>query len=709
MGFALYKANYVELIPVPAHLLCCASSPGLKKVHKKEFMSLSEYEKKEEGARYTRLQTKFLLGLAAILIFFSTFASLTIYYLQKKSLEEDAYQKAELVMTAMAANRSYVRQVLRPKMYEIMGLDQFILEAMSSSYISRHVMELFNDTVHNFTYRRVAINARNPDYEANASDIEMINYFNENPVADEWKGIVEADDQRNFVRYKPVYWEDSCNHCHGDPGDAPQEIIDLYGDKRGFYREAGKVYGVMSVGLPIDLNLAKIKEIAITVFATVIPSFLFLYAIISIFFNRLVAQNLNNLLNIFRTGLGEREQEIKESSTDSMDEIYELTTAARQMASDLQQNRIKLEKYAAEILQSKEVLQSVFDGITDPVVLIDRQGIIKNVNKAFLDKYAFTLENVLHQVISTLPFNDACPILECSEVFAALPDRPITMEKVLSSGEIFLIYFYPIKDEFKKTENLVCYVKDITEQKQLESKIQQTEKIVSVGQLAAGVAHEINNPLGVILCHIDLIRDEPNLSKEVREDLAVIEKHADNCKAIVAGLLNFARQHKSVKELTSINTIIREVVQIAANQLQHQNITIDLDLEEDLPLISVDTDKLRQVFFNLIINSGQAIDEDGYILISTCYLSNEEILQVVVEDNGCGIPQKMEDKIFDPFFTTKDPGKGTGLGLSVSYGIVKDHNGDITFKSVEHQGTRVTVSLPVEEEKNDEHGLSSHH
>ena len=101
----------------------------------------------------------------------------------------------------------------------------------------------------------------------------------------------------------------------------------------------------------------------------------------------------------------------------------------------------------------------------------------------------------------------------------------------------------------------------------------------------------------------------------------------------------------------------------------------------------------------ILVGRGQAIDENGYILISTCYLPDSEAVEVVVEDNGCGISQEMEDKIFDPFFTTKDPGKGTGLGLSVSYGIVKDHNGEITFESVEHKGTRVAVTLPVEEGK----------
>src|SRR5699024_4522475 len=119
-------------------------------------------------------------------------------------------------------------------------------------------------------------------------------------------------------------------------------------------------------------------------------------------------------------------------------------------------------------------------------------------------------------------------------------------------------------------------------------------KIVSLGQLAAGVAHEINNPLGIILCHIDLIKDDPTLSEEARADLETIEKHAGNCRTIIADLLNFARQHKSIKELSSINAIAQDVVQIAANQFQQQNITVDLDLDTTIPMISVDVDKMKQ-------------------------------------------------------------------------------------------------------------------
>ncbi|PIE65587.1 MAG: hypothetical protein CSA26_02965 [Desulfobacterales bacterium] len=655
-----------------------------------------EHRKKQDQVRYTRLQMKFLLGLATILLFFFAITSSTLYYFQKKSLEQDAYYKSELVMTAMAANRSYVREVLRPKMYSLLGDNQFILEAMSSSYMSRKVMERFNENFSNVIYRRAAINARNPDYEASSREVEMINYFDENPVIDEWKGFVEKDGHRYFMRYKPVYAEKSCSHCHGSPSEAPEQIVTLYGDRRGFYREVGNVYGVMSVGLPVDPDFKKIKDIALTVFIGVFPAILFLYAVISLFFNRIISQNLNNLLNIFRENLGDGEKTYRHKPAEVVDEISELTESARAMALDLQHNRKQLETYANKILQSRELLQSVFDGITDPVVLINRTLQIKNVNRAFLNRYKLHLDEVVDTSIKQLPAGSCCPLLECLDVLENIPIQPVTREKALKTGEIFVINFYPIRHHNGEVESLVCYVRDVTEQKLLELKIQQTEKLVSMGQLAAGVAHEINNPLGIILCHTELIKDEKNLSEEARADLEIIEKHAENCKNIVADMLNFARQHKAIKELASINSIVKEVVQFSANQFLQQNITVDLQLDPQIPLISLDVEKIKQVLFNLLLNGTQAIGENGYILCSTSYLEKTNEAQIIVEDNGCGIDPEKIEKIFDPFFTTKEPGQGTGLGLSLSYGIINEHNGDIRGENVEGGGSRFTITLNLD-------------
>jgi signal transduction histidine kinase len=644
------------------------------------------------------LQSRFLLGLAAILLLFAAVASVLIYYYQQRALEKEIYEKTELVMTTMDANQSYVREVLRPKMYTLLGDDQFILEAMSTSYISRNVMERFSTALDNFSYRRVAINARNPDYEANQLEQKMIHYFTDNPEMEEWHGIVETDSEKHFVRFQPVYTEESCTHCHGDPALAPKEVVHQYGNERGFHRTPGNIYGVISVAVPIDINLSKIKEIAFSVFIGVIPSIVFLYIVISLFFNRVIVQNLSYMLSIFRSNLQDDSKTLYQPSSHSTDEISELTKVAKNMSSALHQNRLKLESFANEILLAKERLQSVFDGITDPVVLIDNQQKIRVVNQAFLRRYNLALEDILECDIQTNMHSAVdCPLARCSDILQRLPTEPVSKQITTRTGEIFLIYFYPILNEENQPESIVCYLKDITSQKQLENKIQQTEKMVSLGQLAAGVAHEINNPLGVILCHVELLEEENTLSEEAASDLQIIKKHAGNCQKIVADLLNFSRRRSSIKTRYSINDLIREVVSISANQLQQQDIAIDLELDRNIPRMNLDIDRLKQVILNLIINGAQAIENGGSVNISTHYCGKGESITIIVEDDGTGIPPECVEKIFDPFFTTKSPGFGTGLGLSVSYGIIQDHGGNISVDTKSGQYSRFIITLPAGE------------
>jgi len=641
------------------------------------------------------LQTRFLIGLAAILIVFSAIASTAIYFQSKNRIEEDAFRQAELVMTAMEANRSYVREVLRPKMYRTIDEDNFIIEAMSSSYISRAVMDRFQEKVSDFNYRRVAINARNPDFEAKGQELEMIRYFNENPEISEWHGITVKDENRYFMHFRPVKFRTSCFHCHGDPEKAPATIIDTYGEKRGFFRKADKVIGVISVGLSVEKSLIKVKETAISVFISIFPSILLLYAIISVFFNRIIVQNLKNLVEIFRTTLKDEKNVPLLEVSQSMDEIDELTSATESIAEQLRANRIQLENYAAQILQSKELLQSVFDGIADPVILMTCDGRIRMVNNAFLKRYDMKIDQIVHHRFDDLPDPTQCPVSRCKSIIEQAPKIPVSKQVQLDSGEIFFIYFYPIMDENSQLDSLVCYVKDITEQKQLELKMQQTEKMVSMGQLAAGVAHELNNPLGVILCHLDLLKDNPRLTDDMHSDLKIIERHTGNCKIIISDLLNFARQSKTFKEIVSINMIINDVIAIATKQLEKQNIHISFEQDEAIPHFELDINRMRQVMLNLLLNSCHAVSQNGHISIRSSYSKADNNCVITVEDDGYGIRSENIDKIFDPFFTTKETGEGTGLGLSISYGIIKDHEGDIQVSVTSTGMTRFTIILPL--------------
>lgn len=645
----------------------------------------------------TKVQTKFLIGLAAILFLFSALASIALYYFARKTIEDEAYAKAELLMTSIEANRLYVQEVLRPKMYELLDDETFVVEAMSSSFISRSVMEKARLAHDEFSYRRVAIDARNPHYEANNLEIKMIQRFRSNPKLTRVQGIYDYKGEKHFMRFTPEHFSVSCLHCHGEPEDAPETILEMYGT-RGFHRVPGEIHGVSSVALPVGTSLLKIKESAFAMFMAGIPLVLLLYAIISLFFNRFIVQNLHGLLDIFRSTL-KTDKAFDLTLDQGKDEIHELNDAAHTIAKRLQESREQLEQYTERLLASKELLQSVFDGISDPVVMLDNHSRIRTVNQAFLTRYKIDLEVALNQTPAELGLGDYCPLQYCSEIFNHMPGKPLSKEVKTPQNDIFLIHFYPIVSSSNDVENLICYVKDITEQKQLESKIQQTEKLVSIGQLAAGIAHEINNPLGVILCHVDLIKDEEDLPEETKQDLSVIEKHADNCRRIIADLLNFSHQQQSNKVIGSLNSVVLEVLSMINHQLSKSNIRCVVDLDDSLPDMTIDVDKFKQVILNLLLNSSHAIEQSGTIKISTGYDHTDHTVSLTVEDDGKGITEEDMDKIFDPFFTTKAPGKGTGLGLSVSYGIIKEHDGEIQVSSSPGKGTIFTITLPTGREE----------
>ncbi|EKD38283.1 MAG: sensor histidine kinase [uncultured bacterium] len=644
--------------------------------------------------RHTGFQARFLLVLAGILIIFSGVTAATIYYHEIENLEQNAHEKTDLIMKAIEANRDYIQDVLRPTMYKELGGNRFILEAMSSSYISRMIMERFSSKAQGFTYRRVAVNAKNPEYEANDLESEMVKRFRDDPALTEWQGIIDLESRQYFMRFQPVIFKASCLNCHGDPDDAPAEVTNLYGKTRGYSHKVDEISGVIGVGMPVDVNLEKIKTFTMTLFFGVVPSILIVYVIISAVFNRFIASNLRNILSFFRTNIKDDKGKDLFEHSQEMDEIDELTATARAIADHLHHNQSILEKYADEVSTSKDLLQSVFDGISDPVLLLDHEGRIKVVNKAFRLRYNLSMHQVIGQKPSEFLSKELCPLAACDDIFISNLDHPISREIQVAAGEIFLIYFYPVEKNEARTGSMVCYVKDITEQKRMESKIQHTEKIASIGQLAAGIAHEINNPLGVILCHIDLIKGDANLSPETLADFEIIEKHAGNCRTIIADLLKFAHQQISVKEPVSLNTLLEEGVAMVSSQLRKQQIETHLDLDW-LPPVTVDADKIKQVILNMLLNSAQAIEQNGTIWLRSRYDAESRLAVMSIEDNGPGIPAEIREKIFDPFFTTKPPGKGTGLGLSVSYGIIRDHNGDITVESLPGRPTRFVISIPT--------------
>jgi two-component system, NtrC family, sensor kinase len=223
--------------------------------------------------------------------------------------------------------------------------------------------------------------------------------------------------------------------------------------------------------------------------------------------------------------------------------------------------------------------------------------------------------------------------------------------------------------------------------------ISRSEQLASVGRLAAGVAHEINNPLVGVLAFADMLREKENMDEQDREDLELIVRETKRVREIVRGLLDFARETPSVKTDLNMNDVIRPTLRLLGKRDAFQSIYIVEDLSENLPLINGDKNQLQQVIMNLTLNACEAMPSGGTLMLASS--STDGHVTVQVTDTGCGIPPENLDKIFEPFFTTKPVGKGTGLGLAVSYGIVQQHGGSLEVQSEVGRGTTFKITLPL--------------
>ena len=223
--------------------------------------------------------------------------------------------------------------------------------------------------------------------------------------------------------------------------------------------------------------------------------------------------------------------------------------------------------------------------------------------------------------------------------------------------------------------------------------IGQSEKLASIGRLAAGVAHEINNPLTGVLTFAHLLRLKENMTEQDRQDLDLIIHETTRAAEIVRGLLDFARERPPVKELLDINEVVGQTLRLIRSQKPVKQVVVVEDLAADLPKVDADMNQLQQVLVNLSLNACEAMPDGGTLLITT--LAEHGKVLVKLTDTGCGIKKEHLDRIFDPFFSTKPVGKGTGLGLSVSYGIIQQHGGSIEVESEEGRGSTFTIVLPA--------------
>lgn len=422
-------------------------------------------------------------------------------------------------------------------------------------------------------------------------------------------------------------------------------------------------------------------------------------AITNILLNRTVIRPLNKLNDAIRTvKQGNFEGKIV---IDNPLEFSAIAESFNGMAKTIQSSIGNLEESRQSLSMERAKLSATLESIADGLFVTDIKGNIISFNKSAQEITGYSEREVLDRkcadVFKTTLCKDACALSHEGETITNVETSLVTEDGrrlivAVSSAILYGMDGAPFGG--------VQTFRDITEDKKRHEVFCRTEKLAAIGQLAAGVAHEINNPLGNILGYAKLVREENN-PENAHQWIDVIIEQTEKCNNIVKGLLDYSRSSDSELSDLDLNKIIRHVSAVLQYQMKKKNIQLHFNLS-DPAIIYADEKKIEQVIFNLLMNASQAIKNNGNIWISSTFMTDSNEVVLVIKDDGHGIPGDIQCRIFDPFYTTKPVGKGTGLGLSICAGIVSELGGMIDVESKTGEGAAFRILLPVSSVKHEE-------
>ena len=353
----------------------------------------------------------------------------------------------------------------------------------------------------------------------------------------------------------------------------------------------------------------------------------------------------------------------------------------------------KVVERTREIEQAKVYIESLLENANDVIYTLDVDLRFTYVNGK-VEAWGYRKDDLIGKpYLSLLSKRFRSRYLQ--ETLDMSAKQVYEVEIMSRHGELrsVLVSVAPLMNDTGGQQGVLGIARDITERKQLEQQVQSSERLASIGQLAAGVAHEINNPLGGILNCLYNIRKGTLTAERSQEYLHFMEDGLQRVQRIVRQLLDFSQQRDLELALADLHPILDRVVVLTEHVFVEHQAIVKKQYDENLPSLLVDGAMIEQVIMNLVLNAVQSLPKEGYVSLTT--RKHDDVCEILVEDNGCGIASNVRPHIFDPFFTTKGTGEGTGLGLSVSLGIVQRHGGEMLVESEEGKGTRFAIRLPL--------------
>lgn len=410
------------------------------------------------------------------------------------------------------------------------------------------------------------------------------------------------------------------------------------------------------------------------------------------------------------TALQSAIEAVQRGAFDYLQKPLELQTLGRRVKQALERYRLISEKEAlleglearvtaktTALVESQQRLRAVFNAITDPLIIVDQSLTVVMVNKAtaaFSGPPVETLigSNCYRALFSREEICDRCPVLE-TFIDGRAVSRSILQQMPDGRSRYLEMSSYPLAYEGKRPMEAIELIRDVTEQIHQARHLHNTEKLAAVGQLAAGLAHELGNALAIIGGSVQvLLKQTVDLCWKGTEYLEAIHRNVAAADRAIRGLLTFAKPQAPCLEVVDVTESLDRACLLLRGEFIKHGVQLVKQYAHDLPCIQGDMEQLQQLFLNLLLNAIQAMDDGGTITINTVF-DSPEWLRVELIDTGCGIPKAHLDRIFDPFFTTRQG--GTGLGLSIAHRHVEAHRGRLIVESEEGKGTRFTVFLPA--------------
>jgi signal transduction histidine kinase/phage tail protein X len=651
-----------------------------------------------------RQRYSWTVGAAALALLLLV-ALLQYQYLRRHIIADGKVQLRQILAQAEAVH-TYCRSELRPAVRRLAPEGSFEPEAMSGTFITRRVMELFTRQSGGFTYKFAALEPRNPVNSADELETAMIRRFAAEPGLRIWEGQTTRGGETVLLTFSPFVVEESCLACHGSPEEAPRGLVERYGATRGFNMRVGQLAGVRSVSLPIEAPLAHAGRMVLMNFLFTLAGVSLLLGVVGYAFHRIVSQPVREIeSHIARLGDGDLGATLPPLADNEIGllgrTLAQMQAQIRQKNDDLERRNAELTAVQAQVLSANDDLDGLYRAFPDGIVIVRPDGTVVDLNHAAAALLAVSPEAAVGRRCSELCFGDrgpacdsalSCPLTRATQ--AGSPARAIhhlrpgPQERFLDVSAVLL------PGVAGKPARALVVLRDVTAATHAREFVQR--KSAELEGLVHALGHDLKAPLANIRGMVEMLEGGTLTADQTRHFLSRVRANAETMTRLITDLVALSRidfRQEPIEEV-DVAAVVQEALRLHERRIALRGAAIAV--APSLPHVRYPRAWLLQVFSNLIGNALAHTGEQPGLLVRIDAESAGGVHAFRVSDNGPGIDPATQQQIFEPFFTSSPKGdSSSGLGLTIVRRIVEKNGGSIRVESAPGQGASFIFTVPA--------------